>query len=270
MMIRIGDFARMAQVSIRLLHHYDELGLLKPAHIDPETGYRYYQLEQLARLYRILAFRDLGISLEQIRELLTRELSSTELRGMLILRQAQLMEHIAEEQARLARVEARIQQIDDHDYEVVLKSVPVQHILSIRKTLPLEGYHIRPLMQSMRQALSSYDAPWWLIFHGNLPDDQHDFEGGLQVGADCDADITLPTGEKLMLRELPPIELAATVIHQGDWRPHAYHALMRWVKESGYQVIGSLRQRLLRFEPERSITEMILPVSHHIIGEENA
>ena len=62
-MLKIGEFARMGQVSIATLRHYDQCGLLKPNELDPDTGYRYYSLDQLARLNRILAFKELGFPL---------------------------------------------------------------------------------------------------------------------------------------------------------------------------------------------------------------
>ena len=69
-MLKIGDFSKLGQVSVRMLRHYDQLGLLNPDQIDKFTGYRYYAVEQLARLNRILFFKDLGFSLQQIKELL--------------------------------------------------------------------------------------------------------------------------------------------------------------------------------------------------------
>jgi DNA-binding transcriptional MerR regulator len=57
-MIKIGDFSKLAHVTVKTLHHYGELGLLPPAHIDRYTGYRYYSLEQLPRLNRILALKE--------------------------------------------------------------------------------------------------------------------------------------------------------------------------------------------------------------------
>ena len=65
-MLKIGDFARLSQVSVVALRHYDEIGLLRPVKVDPFTGYRYYSTDQLPRLNRILALKDLGFSLEQI------------------------------------------------------------------------------------------------------------------------------------------------------------------------------------------------------------
>ena len=84
-MLKVGDFSRLSLVSIKALRYYDELGLLKPARVDEFTGYRYYTAEQLPRLNRILALKDLGLSLEQIGVLLNKGVSSEELRGMLRL-----------------------------------------------------------------------------------------------------------------------------------------------------------------------------------------
>jgi DNA-binding transcriptional MerR regulator len=69
-MFSIGEFARLGTVSVRTLRHYDEIGLLRPARVDPETGYRSYSAGQLAQLNRIIALKDLGFSLEQANHLL--------------------------------------------------------------------------------------------------------------------------------------------------------------------------------------------------------
>ena len=82
-MFTVGEFARLAQVSRRLLRYYDEIGLLKPSHTDRFTGYRYYCAEQLPQLNRILALKDLGLSLEQIRRVIQDNVSTDEIHGML-------------------------------------------------------------------------------------------------------------------------------------------------------------------------------------------
>lgn len=89
-MFRIGEFSRITRVTIDTLRHYDALGLLKPAKVDPFTGYRYYSARQLASLHRILALKEVGFSLEEIARVLhpAEKLSNAELRGML---KAQLM-----------------------------------------------------------------------------------------------------------------------------------------------------------------------------------
>jgi predicted transcriptional regulator YdeE len=114
-MLKIGEFAQEGQVTIKTLHHYAKLGLLKPIWTDRFTGYRYYSREQLSRLNRIMALKDLGFTLEQIGQVLQEEMTLDELRGMLRLKQAELAQHIGEAQARLARIEERLLRIEQAD-----------------------------------------------------------------------------------------------------------------------------------------------------------
>ena len=134
-MFRIGEFAQIAQVSSRQLRFYDQLGLLQPAHIDAQTGYRYYSIRQLPRLNGILALKELGLSLEQIGPLLKDEISPTELRAMLTLKRAEVERSLREEETRLRHIESRIAQIDRHGgtegFDVILKSVEPTPFLSL-------------------------------------------------------------------------------------------------------------------------------------------
>ena len=114
-MLNIGEFARLGQVSRRMLRHYDELGLLTPERVDPASGYRFYSVHQLGRLHRIVALRDIGFGLEQIRQILTEDISVEELRGMLRLRQAQVEQAVEEEQARLRRIAAHLRALEWSD-----------------------------------------------------------------------------------------------------------------------------------------------------------
>lgn len=80
-MFAIGEFARLAQVTVKTLRYYDEAGLLKPAHVDRDSGYRYYKASQLPRLNRILVLKELGFSLDQIATLLDEGVNEFELQG---------------------------------------------------------------------------------------------------------------------------------------------------------------------------------------------
>jgi DNA-binding transcriptional MerR regulator len=89
-MFTIGDFAKLGRVSVRMLRHYDSLGLLIPAEVDRYTGYRMYRADQMSRLNRVIALKDLGFTLSQVRSILDEQVSADQLRGMLRLRRAQL------------------------------------------------------------------------------------------------------------------------------------------------------------------------------------
>src|SRR6185369_4843102 len=126
-MFKIGEFSKLVQVPVPTLRYYDEVGLLKPVEVDRFTGYRYYAMNQLPRLNRILALKGLGFSLEQIAAALNEGLSPDEMRGMLRLRHAQISQQLAQAQSQLTEVEARLQQIEREDklagYDVIVKRV---------------------------------------------------------------------------------------------------------------------------------------------------
>lgn len=107
-MLRIGELARRANVTVKALHHYDDIGLLKPAHVDTQTGYRYYTIEQAERVDRILALKDLGLSLDQIGYLLDRDAEEDDTREILKRKQADLRSDLRTVQARITRVERRL------------------------------------------------------------------------------------------------------------------------------------------------------------------
>ncbi|MCA0458165.1 MAG: MerR family transcriptional regulator [Chloroflexi bacterium] len=139
-MFRIGDFSRLTRVSVKALRHYDALGLLKPAYVDPFTDYRYYSFDQLPRLNRILALKGLGFSLESIGSLLDDDLSAESLRGMLTLRRAQLEAESAIAREKLLQVEMRLHQIEQEGkmskVDVLMKTVAPLMIAGAREVVP--------------------------------------------------------------------------------------------------------------------------------------
>ena len=102
-MFGIGQFAQFAKVSVRTLRHYDDVGLLRPASVDPATGYRSYAATQLRQLNRILVLKDLGFTLVEITRIIEAGISNEELVGMLRLRRAEAERHAEAEQQRLNR-----------------------------------------------------------------------------------------------------------------------------------------------------------------------
>src|SRR5688572_16904001 len=139
-MFRIGEFSRITRVTIDTLRHYDALGLLKPANVDPFTGYRYYSARQLDSLNRILALKEVGFSLEEIARILQEKPTNEELRGMLKAQLARAEQDAQAAQLRRERILARLNTLNLEDkmpdYEVTLKPVHALTIAAIRKTVP--------------------------------------------------------------------------------------------------------------------------------------
>ena len=163
-MLKIGEFARLGQVTVVMLHHYD-VGLLKPSKIDPLTGYRFYSSRQLHRLNRILALKDLGLSLEQIGQMLTEELSVQQLQGMLKLKQAEEKQRLKETNERLKRIEARLKQIereiDMPDYDIVVKTLPPCLVASQHLIIPTNdevSNYLKPAFAKVSDYIQSQNA----------------------------------------------------------------------------------------------------------------
>lgn len=140
-MLKIGEFAQVGRVSVATLRYYDQYGLLKPSALDRDTGYRYYALDQLPRLNRILALKDLGFPLYEIARLLETDLSLEHLRDMRMAKQAHSQRVIEMERARLARIAARLRQIEQEEtmprYDVLLKHVDPIRVGSVRARIPI-------------------------------------------------------------------------------------------------------------------------------------
>lgn len=269
-MIKIGDFSKLGLVSVRMLRYYEEMGLLKPASVDPYTGYRYYTVDQLPRLNRILALKDLGLSLEQIAQLLKTGLPVEELRGMLKLKQMEISRQVAEEQERLARVAARLRQIEREgtvsNYEVVIKKVEPLRVASLRRILP-QPQAVSRLFEELftclqQQGIRPAGAPG-AIWH----DTEH-------KESDWDTEAVVPVqggqaGDGVRVIELPEVPSMACTIHQGSYEllPEAYAALMEWIAANGYEMAGPMREFYLRGpspeggDPAEYITEIQVPVS---------
>ncbi len=267
-MLKIGDFSKLSQVSIKALRLYDEMGLLKPISVDRSSGYRFYSASQLPRLNRIIAFKDLGFSLEQITNLLNEEVSPEQIRGMLRLKQADLQQQIEEEQGRLMRVAARIKQIEQEnimsDYEVVIKKMEPITVASIREILP-NYFAIGKLFNELYQYLApqgftkfDYDAGIW---HDN---------GYKESDVDGEAVLAVPASvkgsDRIKVYELQGYDAIACVVHHGSYSTlnQGYQHLLAWIENNGYRCIAPNREFYIEggaeLDNESYITEIQFPV----------
>lgn len=234
-MYGIGTVARLAGVSVRTLRYYDEIGLLRPTWADPDTGYRWYEPQQLRRLHRIIALRDLGVRLVDIGVLLDAELSAEQLRGILLLRRAEAHERVAAEAERLARVEARLAQLEEvdmTDYDVVVKRTDPESVVAITETVAnvseIGAAHGRlwPRLHTVVEELGLDRVP-----------------PSIAVERGCgpiEFTVAIPVPEGT--HELPGLARAATTVMHGDDFDGGFRALRAWIAQSGEQEAGELRE----------------------------
>jgi DNA-binding transcriptional MerR regulator/effector-binding domain-containing protein len=270
-MLTIGEFARLGQVSPRMLRHYDETGLLKPRRVDSETGYRSYEVAQLRQLHRLLALRDLGLSLEQIRPLLDDDPSIEELRGMLRLRRAQIEEDVAGEQARLRRVEAHLRALEGSivmsSLDVAIKITDPVRIVEASAVAPGFGYeNLHPLFERLIPDVFGHLAAAKLrpgIMIAWYEDPADDGTVVLHAGFDI-GDQTVADSPLVDVVDLPSVRVAS-VIHRGSMENivAVYEALVGWIEDSGNRLAGRSRELYHHWDddrPDQSVTELQIPI----------
>lgn len=260
-MFSIGDFASLGRVSVRMLRHYDALGLLVPAQVDAATGYRFYRAEQLRRLNRIIALKDLGFTLHQVRSIIDEKLSAEELRGMLRMRQAQLQDRLAADAARLSSVEARLRTIEKEGHmstdDVVVKQVPRARVAELTAVAAsYEGSDIGPVIQPLYQELfrrieaaGVRMAGPPIAYYEPAPAESQDavtVHAAVTVAAEPDP------GYDFAVLDLPDLPNAATIVHHGsmDEADRSMHTLAQWIDDNGYRMDGYAREVCLEFDPD--------------------
>ncbi len=271
-MFTVGEFSTLAQVSKRLLRHYDEIGLLKPAHVDPATGYRYYNATQMAHMNRILVLKELGLTLDQIRRMLSDCVSTDEMQGMLLLKKIEIEQALLGELQRIRKIEARLQAIRDTEsdkpLDVVIKQIPAQSALSVRTVF--ESFETALAMHGiMRKALperTSYGLCFTICHHEDVVETNMHLEIGRIVKLNSHAPVPLSDRLQLTLRQLPAVETMATTIVTGGLEVihTGYGQIGLWMQANGYRLRGNPREIILQAAKSTHshdlITEIQFPV----------
>jgi DNA-binding transcriptional MerR regulator len=251
-MFKIGEFSRLSRVSVRMLRHYDQLGLFKPSQTDSFTNYRYYSADQLPHLNRILALRDLGFSLEQITGMLDEDLSTDQLLGMLKIKRGEVEQQMHLEQQKLAWLEVRIRQMSESPkhgaYDVILRDTESELVATYR-AVAADDDCIQQMFDSVEMYVAQYDQaradkPPFTIYY----DDEYREK-------DVDAEVavplryTIPENELIRVRALPQQSDVACVVHVGEYSMiyQAYNALLEWIEANHYRMVGPIREVYLRY-----------------------
>jgi DNA-binding transcriptional MerR regulator len=255
----IGEFSKLSQISVKTLRYYDGIGLLRPVRVEPRTAYRYYSAAQIEEVNRILALKDLGFSLSEVRMLVADKVPLVQVRAMLQERLARLEQSVAREQARLARAAARLADLEragpGRAHEVAVRTVPPQRVAALRATLRSHDESARLFEQLSRQTgvqgRRQQGAIWHACAAGTI---------------DCEAFVVLRSrgdhAQGLRLRELPA-QRVASLVYRGDHEyPAAYRAMRSWLAKSGARIVGPKREIYLEDGAAdlESVTEIQFPI----------
>ena len=251
-MFKIGEFSRIARVSCRLLRYYDELGLLKPAIVDRESGYRFYGAAQLPQLNRILVLKELGLTLEQIGRAVSNTVSADELRAMLLIRRSDVEQALAAEAERLRLIETRILQIESTGQlsadDVLIRSEPARSVLTARQTVrsfaEARGA-IQQLIASVpRQTPHALGSVIAIAHSTEFEPDSIDLEFGFALNDGLTRAGLSAAGIKLTVRDLPIVKHMAVCVRVG--LPEHAHLIPQKSADSSKTMVTCWRARVAR------------------------
>lgn len=260
-MLTISEFARFAQVSSDLLHYYDRIDLFKPVYINSQSSYRYYHIEQLSEFNRIMALKDLGFTLQQIDNLVHDNISTSELRNMLILQKSQAEQNLRAELSRIRRIETRLQNLDVEGvalpYDISTKTIPVQTYLSANhqhysQLTNIEFFYT--IVNAMpKEAVSSL-----AVMH----DMQMNWDMGFVVPTETSLDLPFTHQIELYYQDLPAYELVATTVYTGSWEGlhMPYSNLGRWLTQNGYKLAGPTREVFYHVDADPGLTGHVVEI----------
>lgn len=267
-MLKIGEFAVLADMSIKTLRYYDDIGLLKPIHVDPETGYRYYAFAQLARAYRLASFKNMGLALNEISDLLDESMTPGPTRRFLKTKRAELDAALHTLQDQIAYLDNKIYEVEIEgrmsSYEVMVKRLEPMKVLVAGGAAPLQKdvgdtiamlkariatYHVYPTAPVMAMFLDYLHPP------RDIP---------IEVAQPTDSNVRLQGNDGVAERLLPAMTVAA-VIHTGpkDMAP-GWVALNQWIHRNDYKIVGPFREIFLHEtsdeDPEQYAYELQFPI----------
>jgi DNA-binding transcriptional MerR regulator/effector-binding domain-containing protein len=267
--LKIGEFARLGQVTVQTLRYYADLDLLRPGEVDPFTGYRYYRLDQLPTLYRILALKDLGLPLDQVKRMLRDNITPEEMRRILMLKQDDIRVQVQNNLDQLERIKIRLQMLEHQgssvEYEIDVKHVDAFPVASVTGEVP-DYRDVTPLWMELGERIQAealqVQPPYLTLCHGTEPMIK------LEVCSPLAG--TLPETSSGLVRVLPEVNTMVFTTHRGSYNGliDGFTALWQWIGDHGFKFAGPDREIYLRLpadgqyytDPD-SLTELQIPVT---------
>ncbi len=242
-MLKIGDFSKLSRISIRMLRHYDDIGLLKPEEVDGFTGYRYYDEAQLLQAGRIQVLKNMGFGLAVIREIIEKYADAGEMERFLLIKRQEIEEEQQQIQQRLQLIDSTIDWLRKDGnimgYDVNLKTIPERYVASVRKIIPSyenEGVLWEILMRETAHLHMQDGSPGYTLalFHdGESKEKDVDVEVQKTVAGNYQ------DTEHVKFKKVPAVQIASAA-YKGSYTQIAQvnEAVARWIADNGYEFDG--------------------------------
>ncbi|MDU6854714.1 MAG: MerR family transcriptional regulator [Clostridiales bacterium] len=266
-MYRIGEFSKMSKTTIKTLHYYDEIDLLKPEYIDPLTNYRFYTTNQLVRLHHIQSLRQIGLVPDEIKLIL----SGASQEDILHKRKAEVLAEIENAQQQLSRIEFILSGQEEEtfmNYQATIKELPECIVYSKKMTIPNYNAYFQLIPAIGEKVMKRYPdlkcaTPEYCFIV--YPDGEYK-EQNFNVEF-CEAVTEMKENfEDIVFKKIQAVS-AVSVMHKGPYAglDKAYAYAFKWIEDNGYTVVGSPRENYIdgiwNKEDEADwLTELQIPI----------
>lgn len=243
-MLRIGDFSKLSRISIRMLHHYDEISLLSPEYVDDMTNYRYYGEGQLAEANRISVLKEMGFQLAVIKDIMQSKDSEKKLAALIEEKKLEVMGQLREAEHRIQLLDTAMEKLRKGEmimnYDVVLKNMPERYVASVRKVIPeysQEGMLWGILNQETAGMNLQIASPMFaaaVYYDGEYKESDVDVEIQQEVKG------KYKDTEHVVFKTVPSMQVAS-VTFKGSYSQmnDVNMAIANWVKENGHEFAGA-------------------------------
>ena len=265
-MLKIGDFSRLSRISVRMLRHYDEIGLLKPAVTDELTGYRYYREDQLFVTGRITSLKNMGFSLTDIIRILALHEDQDAIESYLIKKQKELLETSAVVQYRLKLIEnarKRMKEEVPMNYDITVKTIPERYAATVQMVIP--RYEDEGMLWNMLGECRKPLIPADPCLSAQFLDKEYK-EDNVEVLIWMTVKGTYEDTEHVHFRTLPAVKVASCIL-KGDYSRmgEATAAVASWIHDNGYESDGPMFNiyhvgPAQTADPDEYVTEVCFPV----------
>jgi DNA-binding transcriptional MerR regulator len=269
-MLKIGEFSKLSRISIRMLRHYDEMGLLVPGNVDEFTGYRYYSESQLPLANRINCLKNMGFSLALISEILKTYDNSNALHQFLMLKKAEMKEQSDKIGRQLLLLDSALNRIRKGEnaitYAVTLKEMPQRYVAGLRKIVPSHD-HSGVLWAQLTKELEPQNVQYVYpcnaisVFH----DDEYK-ENNIDIEIQISVEGSYQDTKNVVFKKVPTILMASTTFKGSyDQIAEVNQVVADWIKDNNYELDNGM---IMIYHvtpetdknPENWITEVCYPV----------
>lgn len=268
---KIGMFASMNHVTIKALRYYDDENILKPKVIDKETNYRYYTRSQMGDLHQILALKEIGFKIDEIKAVV----NGLNEKDLLKQKKNQLMMQIADLTKLLAKVEQALDAPEKNfTSHVLIRSLPEVIVASM--TRRIDSYDdLFVMMPEMGQEMERLGCECAMpeYCYISYPEPGYKEEHVLVEACEAVTELKEDT-DKIKFKVIPEVPYAACIFHKGSYNTlsSSYESVLQYIEENGLRINGAIRENHIdgvwnKDTEEEWLTEIQIPVCK--VGEEN-